>query len=730
PTNIESNNYGCETLIEKVLKINSYSKLKELKKNLRNKNYDKAIELINNLNFQNYLKNSTYFGELTRIENKNFEYNEVKNNRNDDKENIDKEKYYKNDVDKDNVYVDKDKNINNIISSNPEPRAGHQLIFNKDTNKLILYGGWNGIKELGDKYELDLKTKKWSFLGEFEKRSCHKSFIYKNDFYTLGRYVVINDRNQINDGVKGNVIYKNHHTCVLNDNKNDDNKNDDNKNGDNKNDDNKNDDIKKDDNKKDDNKNDDNKNDDNKKDDNKNDDIKNDDNKKDDIKNDDNKNDDNKNDDNKTDDIKNDDKTITIPLFDEIYDHQIEIENNDIYIVGGKCLYGNKSFYNGILRTNLESKETEILLNESTYDMDSTSNNINSTVNDNQIPNIKFIGRSGHSLMIVNIDELKNNAYDKMKEDISRIYGSENNTNYKNHYPKTINSPTSLLYNFNDTLIIIGGQKNKESFNEMLFFNTKEKRIYLSIPLPIKNIKFVQRSVLVCDEIFTIFCINSDDGYDGEVYDDNNFNNNDNPNPDDFNYNNINSEFTHSRLFFFSLKTFIWKEIKINIPFIPRSSFQFLYAGYFFLYGGLNKKRMGDFYQLRLKKESEDDIKSKLILKIHKLKITDILDNNNAYKNKKYENKDKVESIDQAENNYQVKNNHVHDDNYNESKIIALNYLKSVRDTIPDSDYKKCCIDLLANNFNYSIDDVLNDVSKYLDEDLADPEDSIEDYFE
>lgn len=650
-----------ESIIDSFLGIKSFSKLEQLKMFLQNKNYDNAIDLIREMTFNEYLKNSKYFGELIKIESKEDGDNEKNMNG----------KYKENKVitnkKENNISACNNKNINNIKNT-PEGRAGHQLLFNKKTNKLILYGGWNGIKELGDIFEFDLKTQEWKFIGRIEERSCHNSFIYNNSFYSLGRYLVANDRKKINDRIQGNVIYKNldfNDNTINNINEIDINRTP-----------------------------------------------------------------------NETTDIST--NNIRIPLFDEIYDHQIDIKDNDIYIVGGRCYKGNKSFYNGILKTNLESGETEMLINEE-GDLNNTNNDTNNNY-DNQTENktnngqFKFVGRSGHSLMIVNENELKLNAYDKIKEDILNIYGdndgsidnnrndinkkiNDNNINSKN--PKDISDqdkqyPSSILYNFKNTLIITGGQKNKESFNEMIFFDTKENYIYLSVPLPIKNKKFIQRSILICDEIFSIFCINASDGYEGECDSNDSVINLTARN--DASVNGMhNSDFSHSRFFSFSLKTFKWREIEIEPAFVPRSSFQFLYAGYFYIYGGLNRQRMDDFYQLRLRKESDDDIRKKLYLKVYQLRISEIIKGELNDKGKDDKNKFKEEK-----NNF--------DENNNKNRIKALNYLKSIKNNISDTDYKRSCVDLLTNNFDYSIEDVLNEVSKYLDEKI--PDESLEDYVE
>lgn len=80
----------------------------------------------------------------------------------------------------------------------PGRRGGHQMCMNPTTNKLYLYGGWDGISDLSDLWEYDVEANSWTRLsadtseeGGPDARSCHKMCIDEQEghIYVLGKYV-------------------------------------------------------------------------------------------------------------------------------------------------------------------------------------------------------------------------------------------------------------------------------------------------------------------------------------------------------------------------------------------------------------------------------------------------------------------------------------------------------------------------------------------------------------
>lgn len=68
-------------------------------------------------------------------------------------------------------------------SSNVRPgmRGGHQLIVDTNENRIYLFGGWDGFRDLSDLWYYDIKLNSWTMVHEKAElhggpspRSCHK----------------------------------------------------------------------------------------------------------------------------------------------------------------------------------------------------------------------------------------------------------------------------------------------------------------------------------------------------------------------------------------------------------------------------------------------------------------------------------------------------------------------------------------------------------------------------
>ncbi|KAL0266007.1 UNVERIFIED_CONTAM: hypothetical protein PYX00_011724 [Menopon gallinae] len=74
----------------------------------------------------------------------------------------------------------------------PSDRGGHQMV--QMGGRLILYGGWDGEKELGDMWEFNVKSQEWkeipySYDDGPGRRSCHKMIAMGDTLYVFGRYI-------------------------------------------------------------------------------------------------------------------------------------------------------------------------------------------------------------------------------------------------------------------------------------------------------------------------------------------------------------------------------------------------------------------------------------------------------------------------------------------------------------------------------------------------------------
>ncbi|XP_065830322.1 muskelin-like [Oscarella lobularis] len=79
----------------------------------------------------------------------------------------------------------------------PGMRGGHQMVFDPCTKSILLFGGWDGEKDLADLWQYHLESQEWECLSlDTEKeggpcaRSCHKMCLdwKRRKLYTFGRY--------------------------------------------------------------------------------------------------------------------------------------------------------------------------------------------------------------------------------------------------------------------------------------------------------------------------------------------------------------------------------------------------------------------------------------------------------------------------------------------------------------------------------------------------------------
>jgi muskelin len=80
----------------------------------------------------------------------------------------------------------------------PDKRGGHQMVFDRVTKSLILFGGWDGTRELADLWRYETQSGAWfcqsedTFLdGGPCGRSCHKIALHtsKRLLFVLGRFI-------------------------------------------------------------------------------------------------------------------------------------------------------------------------------------------------------------------------------------------------------------------------------------------------------------------------------------------------------------------------------------------------------------------------------------------------------------------------------------------------------------------------------------------------------------
>ncbi|KAM0683585.1 Muskelin 1 [Mitosporidium daphniae] len=79
----------------------------------------------------------------------------------------------------------------------PAARGGHQLVYDRVTKNLLLFGGWDGNKEFADFWSFDCSSRRWTMIspdtsveGGPSPRSVHRCIIDASGrfMYCLGRY--------------------------------------------------------------------------------------------------------------------------------------------------------------------------------------------------------------------------------------------------------------------------------------------------------------------------------------------------------------------------------------------------------------------------------------------------------------------------------------------------------------------------------------------------------------
>lgn len=159
---------------------------------------------------------------------------------------------------------------------------------------------------------------------------------------------------------------------------------------------------------------------------------------------------------------------------------------------------------------------------------------------------------------------------------------------------------------YNNCLAIVGGQRNKDSMREMVFYSLETDTVFQNIPFPIKGDgKIVQRALLYSTEIVVLFCC----GREKE------------------------GKFETIEVYTYSLMKGRWAKVQersrcsagVDIRPLPRSAHQFVEMnGYFYLFGGnvseKTERRMNDLWVFKLSKKTPQDIRhlSKFLTRKHK----------------------------------------------------------------------------------------------------------------
>ncbi|KAL7348181.1 muskelin N-terminus domain-containing protein [Encephalitozoon intestinalis] len=159
---------------------------------------------------------------------------------------------------------------------------------------------------------------------------------------------------------------------------------------------------------------------------------------------------------------------------------------------------------------------------------------------------------------------------------------------------------------YNNSLVVIGGQKNKSSMREMVFYRLDTDTVFQSVPFPISGEgRVVQRGLLYLNEIVVLFC----HGKEKE------------------------GRFENIDVYTFSLIKKKWTEVVVksrteagvDIKPAPRSAHQFVEMdGWFYLFGGnISEKvdrRVNDMWVFRLEKKTNKEIRhlSKFLVRKHK----------------------------------------------------------------------------------------------------------------
>ncbi|KAF7678808.1 Muskelin [Astathelohania contejeani] len=232
---------------------------------------------------------------------------------------------------------------------------------------------------------------------------------------------------------------------------------------------------------------------------------------------------------------------------ENVYDHQIVSVENKFYIMGGRGFTREDQFYNGLFRFSLVDQSWKVIRKDVGQPVDT--------------PIIR--GRVGHSLV------------------------------YLNQKP---------YYN---TLAIVGGQRGKEYFKDVLMYDLKTDTVYQSIPFPVMTEgRMTQRAVKNSKgELVIMLCYSQD------------------------------RETVYNTLDIYTLSSGEWKKCTSSIGPIPRSAHQFIYNernDRYYLFGGNCVKNSGemrenDLWELTLSKPNRKDVINELIFLIRKYKFLRML---------------------------------------------------------------------------------------------------------
>ncbi|AFM97815.1 hypothetical protein EHEL_020590 [Encephalitozoon hellem ATCC 50504] len=159
---------------------------------------------------------------------------------------------------------------------------------------------------------------------------------------------------------------------------------------------------------------------------------------------------------------------------------------------------------------------------------------------------------------------------------------------------------------YNNSLVIIGGQRNKNPIREILFYSLDTDTVFQSEPFPINGDgKIIQRGILYQSEIVVLFCY----GKERE------------------------GKFENIDVYTYSLIRRRWSKVVakaraeagVEIGPLPRSAHQFVEMnGWFYLFGGnvseRTDRRVNDMWVFKLEKKTNKEIRhlSKLLVRKHK----------------------------------------------------------------------------------------------------------------
>lgn len=159
---------------------------------------------------------------------------------------------------------------------------------------------------------------------------------------------------------------------------------------------------------------------------------------------------------------------------------------------------------------------------------------------------------------------------------------------------------------YNNSLAILGGQRNKNSIREILFYSLDTDTVFQSVAFPINGDgKIIQRGTLYLSEIVVLFC----HGKEKE------------------------GKFESIDVYTYSLTRKRWTKViaktraeaGVEIKPLPRSAHQFVEMnGWFYLFGGnvseRTDRRVNDMWVFRLEKKTNKEIRhlSKFLVRKHK----------------------------------------------------------------------------------------------------------------